>query len=231
MTLRLFRRRFQGTVPPGRRLLQPVAADVLQLRRVDCVVLGGVIAKPPIPRPGPDESHESKNYEDSSPVQVREKRCHEQRCQTASQVRSHEEDSLGGASLRERKPSRKSPSRIRPGACLAHTEQKADDQQRRIAGGGGCGDCERGPPRHNASENPSRANAIAPPTRGDFKDAVGSCEGAEDKTHLKGREGEIAHHLWRRDRNADAVQVGDCRHTHCQGQHSVTHARWRDCFS
>ena len=65
---------------------------------------------------------------------------------------------------------------------------------------------------------------IAPMPGGDFEESISEREGAEDEAHLHLRQGQIAHDVVRRNRDANAVQICNCRKSAAERQDFVSYA-------
>ncbi len=107
------------------------------------------------------------------------------------------------------------------GACFAGTEEEAgDDKGSEALHGPGEGG-ESGPPENDTGENATLPGAIAHHAGGDFKEAIGEDERAENDAPLFGGDVEVGLDAGTGDGDAEAVKKGDNRQQDEEGEDDV----------
>src|SRR5215470_6994831 len=101
-----------------------------------------------------------------------EHRRYQNRRQSAREMGPHKKDSLRRPSLGDGKPARKRPRRIRPRSRFARSEQKADDQQRRVIESPGRENRKTRPPDNDPRQDAAGPQPIAPCPRRYFKNRI-----------------------------------------------------------
>ena len=188
-------------------------------------MFGGIIAKPEEPGRRPDETDRAEDDEDHSPGHELQQDPHQKRRQPAAQVGAREENALGRASLGHGKPARKGLGDVGKGPRLARSEEESHNQQRREIERRGRRDREARPPDHDPGQQPPRPDAVAPGAGRDLEKRIGDRECTEDESHLLIAQVQVAHQILGRRRDAHAVQIGDPRQRHGEGEHAVADMR------
>jgi len=131
------------------------------------------------------------------------------------------QQALGLRALGGGEPDRERPRDVREAARLAGAEEEADHDQGKVAPGPPGEGGEDGPPDDDSREDLPRAEAVAEPAARDLEDRVREGERGVDDPHLFGVEVELRLDLRARLRDADPIDIEDCRDRAGEGDDPV----------
>src|ERR1700677_1301000 len=104
--------------------------NMAQFGRADRRVFRGIVAKPGLPDCGPRNTKHTKEYEYGTPVQTLCKERNHQRGHAATQMGTHEEDTLRSPALARWEPARKPFGDCRPRSCLTSAKKEPEGRKR-----------------------------------------------------------------------------------------------------